>query len=750
MFPCTLVATTAFGVESLTVQELAQLGCEARVLRPGRVSFVGDERALCRANLWLRTAERVVVLVGSFRAEDFGQLFDGTKALPWEDWIPAEGAFPVRGRSHKSQLSSVPACQRIVNKAIAERLLEAHGVTELPESGALHGIEVELFEDMAYLLLDTSGAGLHKRGYRTSVATGQLRETLAAALVVLSVWNRERPLIDPFCGTGTIAIEAALIGRNKAPGLDRTFVSEQWAAISPEAWRKAREEAREAILPPLDQRIVATDMNAKSLELARNHARRAGVEEDIHFQQRTFEELSSSRSYGCVICNPPYGLKVGTEAETLALYQNLPTVLRGLPTWSHYVLTARSDFERLIGQQATRRRKLYNGQIECTYYQFLGPKPPHMVKRPRPAPEDVSEETPAATESQSPSDAAPPRPASAERAPKPKAKPVFGGLREEAERQSREFAARLANRARHLRRWPTRRGITCYRLYDRDVPDVPLVVDRLEDALHIAEYRRPHDRTPAEHADWLDLMVATAAKVLEVDPQRVFLKRRETQSGTAQYGKFEDRGILLEAHEGGLRFELNLSDYLDTGLFLDHRLTRSMVRNEAAGKRVLNLFGYTGAFTVYAIAGGAASTTTVDLSPNTIEWARRNLKLNGYDSTAHRLVVSDARSYVASLPSHPQFDLAVVDPPTFSNSKRVDDDWDVQQHYAELLEALALRLSDGGVVYFSTNFRRFKFDQTLLPSYTAREITRQTVPEDFRNQRIHRCWRLIKGPPKAQ
>ena len=175
-----------------------------------------------------------------------------------------------------------------------------------------------------------------------------------------------------------------------------------------------------------------------------------------------------------------------------------------------------------------------------------------------------------------------------------------------------------------------------------------------------------------------------------------------------------------------------------------------MVRNEAAGKRVLNLFGYTGAFTVYAIAGGAASTTTVDLSPNTIEWARRNLKLNGYDSTAHRLVVSDARSYVASLPSHPQFDLAVVDPPTFSNSKRVDDDWDVQQHYAELLEALALRLSDGGVVYFSTNFRRFKFDQTLLPSYTAREITRQTVPEDFRNQRIHRCWRLIKGPPKAQ
>ncbi len=735
MFPCTLIATTAFGVESLVVYELRQLGYEGRVVRPGRVAFEADEQGLCRANLWLRMAERVVVHVGSFPADDFGLLFDGTKALRWEDWIPPDGAFPVRGRSHKSQLTSVPACQRMVNKAVAERLLEAHGVSELPETGAVHGIEVELFENTASLLLDTSGAGLHKRGYRTSVAPGQLRETLAAAMVALSVWNRDRPFIDPFCGTGTIAIEAALIGRNKAPGLDREFAADDWDAISPEAWQSARDEARAAIFPPLEQRIVATDTNAKSLELARNHARLAGVEEDIHFQQRSFEELSSARSYGCVICNPPYGLKVGTEAETVALYRTLPRVLRGLPTWSHYVLTARSDFEQLIGQQATRRRKLYNGTIECTYYQFLGPKPPHMVKRPRPAqPEEAAEPSHAA-------DAPTPR---EERRPKPAPKPVFGGLREEAERQSREFAARLGNRARHLRRWPTRRGITCYRLYDRDVPDVPLVVDRLEDALHIAEYRRPHERTPAEHADWLDLMVATAARTLEVAPDRVFLKRRETQSGTAQYGKFAERGALLEAHEGGLRFQLNLSDYLDTGLFLDHRLTRQMVREEAVGKRFLNLFGYTGAFTVYAAAGGAVSTTTVDLSPTYIEWARVNLRLNGLESPAHRFVASEARAYLNTLPRRPQFDLAVVDPPTFSNSKRADDDWDVQHDYADLLEQLALRMSPDGIVYFSTNFRRFKFDESRLPSYTSREITRQTVPEDFRNARIHRAWRLVK------
>ncbi len=500
---------------------------------------------------------------------------------------------------------------------------------------------------------------------------------------------------------------------------------------------------------------MATDLNAKSLELARHHAERAGVAGDIHFQQRGFEELASSRKYGCVICNPPYGIRVGSESESVALHKKLPIILRQLPTWSHYVLTARGDFEKLIGQTATRRRKLYNGQIECTYYQFLGPKPPrrHDPDRADPLPTTTESSPPPPTE-------APPQQASPAEVPRTsQVAPVFGGLREESHRQATDFANRLAKRARHLRRWPTRRGITCYRLYDRDVPDVPLSVDRYEDALVVAEYRRPHERTPAEHADWLDLLCQTAANTLDVDRQRVFLKRRETQSGAAQYGKVSNQSTTLIAHEGGHQFVVNLSDYLDTGLFLDHRQTRAMVEREAEGKRFVNLFAYTGAFTVYAAAGGATSTATVDLSHTYTNWALDNLKQNNLNGPHHQFVTADSRDWVAALPPEPQFDLAVVDPPTFSNTKRTAstrqeiDDWDVQQHYAALLEGLALRMSPGGVVYFSTNFRRFKFDELAIPSYKCREISKKTVPEDFRNERIHRCWRLVRqsnGPAAGQ
>ena len=498
--------------------------------------FEGDAAAICRANLWLRTAERVVVLVGSFPASDFGQLFDGTNALAWEEWIPRDGAFPIRGRSHKSQLSSVPACQKIVNKAVAERLLSAHGVDTLPESGAKYSIEVELFDNTASLLLDTSGAGLHKRGYRTSVAEGQLRETLAAAMVSLSVWNRDRPMIDPFCGTGTIAIEAALVGRNSAPGLDREFAAEEWPTLEAGHWHAAREEARDLWQPPLEQRIVATDLNAKSLELARHHAERAGVAIDIHFQQRAFDDLTSSRKYGCMICNPPYGIRIGNEAESIALHKKLPIVLRGLPTWSHYVLTARGDFERLIGQQATRRRKLYNGRIECTYYQFLGPKPPRGERGSRRPNQRTLSQRHRRDSRRSTA-----------------VEPVFGGTEgglaaasdrvcQPADQASAAFASLAHAAGNHL--LPALR---------RDVPDVPLVVDRYEDALDIAEYRRPHDRTPAEHADWLDLMLRTAAETLEVDRERVFLKRRETQSGDEAVRQARRREPDADRPRGGSR-----------------------------------------------------------------------------------------------------------------------------------------------------------------------------------------------------
>ena len=376
-----LIATAAFGLEAVVVRELTALGYEPKVTRPGRIEFTGDETAICRANLWLRSADRLLLQLARFPASDFDVLFDTVAELPWEDWIHRDAAIPVRGRSHKSLLTSVPACQRTVKKAIVTRLLAKHETAELPETGPPVPVEVALLDDEATISIDTSGDGLHRRGYRTLAGPAQLRETLAAALVQLSFWKPDKPLVDPFCGTGTIIIEAAMIGRKLAPGRNRTFAAELWPSFPQEPWRLARQETADLALPPLEERPMGTDIEAESLSLARYHAEKAGVAEDVHFQQRAFADLSSKRQFGCTIMNPPYGLRMGEEHEIAELYRSFPDVLRGLKTWSHFILSAREDLEQLVGQTADRRRKIYNARIECIYYQFYGPRPPREGDR---------------------------------------------------------------------------------------------------------------------------------------------------------------------------------------------------------------------------------------------------------------------------------------------------------------------------------------------------------------------------------
>jgi len=371
-----LMATSTFGLEAVVARELGDLGYDARIGQAGRIMFRGDESAICRSNLWLRSAERVLLRVASFEAPDFEALFERTRELPWERWLGADASFPVTGRSVKSQLSSVPACQRCVKKAIVERLMSAHHTTVLDETGPVYAVEVALLNDTATLTIDTSGAGLGKRGYRPLVGKAPLRETLAAAMVQLSFWRPDRPMLDPFCGSGTIPIEAAMIGRNIAPGLGREFAAERWPGVAEPLWLAAREDAREAARPALPVRIIGTDIDDEVLSLARYHAKRAGVADDIHFQQRAFADLQSSQDYGCMICNPPYGKRLGDDAEAEAIHRRMPDVLRRLETWSHFILTAYPDFEDLIGQKADRRRKLFSGGVEVTYYQFHGPRPP--------------------------------------------------------------------------------------------------------------------------------------------------------------------------------------------------------------------------------------------------------------------------------------------------------------------------------------------------------------------------------------
>jgi len=374
-----LIATATFGLESVVAQELRDLGYSDLTVENGKVCFTGNLQAICKTNLWLRTADRVKLKLGEFKATTFDELFDQTRALPWGDWLPADARFPVEGKSVKSTLYSVSDCQAIVKKAIVESLKERYHKEWFPEDGPLYKIEVALLKDIATLSIDTTGPGLHKRGYRTLISEAPLKETLAAAMLILSRWDHNTPLIDPFCGSGTIPIEAALLGLNIAPGINRSFVSEDWPSIPKELWRAEREEADK--LAQLDRRlyIIGTDIDPQVLRVARRNAEAAGVGKYIHFQARPLSELSSQRKYGKIICNPPYGERIGERKEVAKLYREMGQVFQQLDTWSFYILTSHPQFEKLFGRQATKRRKLYNGNIQVQFYQYFGPRPPRMA-----------------------------------------------------------------------------------------------------------------------------------------------------------------------------------------------------------------------------------------------------------------------------------------------------------------------------------------------------------------------------------
>ena len=745
-----LIASCAFALETPLKWELEQLGYQPHVIQPGQVMFEGDWLDICRANLWLRIADRVQIQVAEFAAPDFDALFDSIRELDWSEWIPRDGQFPVHARSRQSQLTSVPAIQRSTKRAIVESLYRHHQTETLPETGPEYRVETILLNDQARILIDTTGPSLHKRGYRKWVGAAPIKETLAAALIRLSVWNPARPLVDPFCGSGTLPIEAALIGLNRAPGLEREFASGAWPQIDPKYWTDTVEQARAEIRQDVELQIQGTDQDPEVLQLARRHAERAGVAGQVHFQEKAFDQLRSKREYGCIITNPPYGERLNEVRRLKPLYQSFPHVLQRLPTWSHFIITNMPRFEAILQKRATRRRKLFNGRIECTYYQYLGPKPGDLVGGGSPPSSNQSAESP-----QRPTEADPiptdPLPTEQDEKVKPEiapgVTPVFGGLVERDREQAELFATRLKKRAKHLRRWPTRRQITCYRLYERDIPELPFVVDLYENHLHMVEFERPHERDAGRHGAWLELMKKTAAQALDIPIQRVHFKTRLRQSGLSQHEKQADRSQQIEVREGGLNFLVNLDDYVDTGLFLDHRITRQMVRQEAAGKRFLNLFAYTGAFTVYAVAGGARQSCTVDWSNTYLDWAGQNLQLNELAGDEHQFRRQNAVEFVTEWAGQGRepFDLVVVDPPTFSNSKRTENVWDVQRDHVALLHQQGDIVTPQGTVYFSTNFRKFKLDPAVSSAYRVIELSKQTVPEDFRNRRIHQCWKLIRG-----
>ena len=380
-----LIAPCHFGLEALLKKEILYLGYEISQVEDGRVTFIGDDEAVCRANIFLRTAERVLLKAGCFKAETFEELFQGTRAIPWEEYIPEDGKFWVaKASSIKSKLFSPSDIQSIMKKAMVERLKKHYGVTWFPENGASYPLRVFLYKDMVTVGIDTSGDSLHKRGYRTLTSKAPITETLAAALIMLTPWNRDRILVDPFCGSGTFPIEAAMLAANMAPGMNRSFLSEEWRnLIKRKCWYEAMDEANELVDTDIKVDIQGYDIDGDIVKAARSNAESAGVADMIHFQQRPVSALSHPKKYGFILTNPPYGERIEDKSNLPALYREIGERYAALDAWSMYLITSYEDAEKYIGRKADKNRKIYNGMMKTYFYQFMGPKPPRRSQESR-------------------------------------------------------------------------------------------------------------------------------------------------------------------------------------------------------------------------------------------------------------------------------------------------------------------------------------------------------------------------------
>ncbi len=377
------IAPCHFGLESVLKREITDLGYEIVQAEDGRITFAGDETAFCRGNIFLRTTERILLKVGKFKAETFEELFENTKEIPWENYIPPNGKFWVaKATSIKSKLFSPSDIQSIMKKAIVERLKKVYKMDWFPEDGNEYPIRVTFMKDEITIGIDTSGESLHRRGYRKLTSKAPITETLAAALIMLTPWKRDRILIDPFCGSGTIPIEAAMIGANIAPGMNRSFLSENWTELIPKkAWYQAIEEANDVMLHDIDMSIQGYDMDGEIIKAARQNAALAEVDQYIHFQQRPVKDLSHSKKYGFIITNPPYGERLEEKASLPSLYKEIGQAFNGLDSWSYFIITSYEDAQKYIGRKADKNRKIYNGMLKTYFYQYMGPRPPKKLDK---------------------------------------------------------------------------------------------------------------------------------------------------------------------------------------------------------------------------------------------------------------------------------------------------------------------------------------------------------------------------------
>ena len=689
-----LFATCAKALEPLVAGELTALGAEEVAETRAGVSFAGPLELGYRACMWSRVASRILLPLATFEAADQAALYDGVRTIRWTEHFGPDQTIAVDA-NHALK----------VKDAIVDQIRDETGRRPSVDTQA-PDVRINVYEQggRATVSIDLSGESLHRRGWRPVGVEAPLKENLAAAILLLAGWpERARagaPLVDLMCGSGTLPIEAALMAADAAPGLGRErFGFSAWRGHDAALWLRLVDEARTR-RRPIASKLFGFDQDAHAVKIARDNARRAGVADAIDLRVvKLADAAPPTEERGVVVMNPPYGERLGETLALGPLYEQIGAILRHRFTgWNAFVLTSNFELQKRIGLRTARRHVLFNGPLEC-----------RLLELP------IAETAPMAP------------------------------LRPRATVRAEPFANRLRKNLAHLKKWAAREQVHCFRVYDADLLEYAVAIDLYENAAHVQEYAPPSTIEPARAEEHLGDVIALVPEVLGIAATDVYVKQRRRQRPAegAQYGRMAARGKKLTVREGGHQFLVNLSDYLDTGLFLDHRRIRAMIESLARGKTFLNLFAYTASATVYAAAGGARSSVSVDLSNTYIDWADENLALNRVSSRAHELVRSDVDKFLAA--ERRRFDLIFCAPPTFSNSKGAQRDFDVQRDHADLIRACARLLSDDGVLLFSNHFRKFKMEVDALPELLLENISRKTLPVDFqRDPRFHNSWRITK------
>ncbi|WP_079201466.1 bifunctional 23S rRNA (guanine(2069)-N(7))-methyltransferase RlmK/23S rRNA (guanine(2445)-N(2))-methyltransferase RlmL [Pseudomonas sp. CC6-YY-74] len=745
-----LFLTCPKGLEGLLLEEAGNLGLEEVREHTSAIRGVAEMETAYRLCLWSRLANRVLLVLKRFPIQDAESLYEGVLEVDWYEHLEPNGSLAVEFSGNGSGIDNTHFGALKVKDAIVDKLRQKDGTR--PSIDKLNPdmrVHLRLDRGEAILSLDLSGHSLHQRGYRLQQGAAPLKENLAAAVLLRAGWPRIAAeggaLADPMCGVGTFLVEAAMIAADIAPNLKRELWGfSHWLGHVPALWKKLHAEAEQRATeglakPPLWIRGYEAD--PRLIQPARNNIERAGLSHWIKVYQgelATFEPRPDQNQKGLVICNPPYGERLGDEASLLYLYQNLGERLRqACLGWEAAVFTGAPDLGKRMGIRSHKQYAFWNGALPCKLL-LIKVQPEQFVTGERRTPEQRERER-----EQAEADKAPLEPQERQynkngNPVKPLPAPVVEQAR--LSEGGQMFANRLQKNLKQLGKWARKAGVECYRLYDADMPEYALAIDLYEDWVHVQEYAAPKSIDPEKAQARLFDALAAIPQALNIDKNKVVIKRRERQSGTKQYQRQSAQGQFMEVGEGGVKLLVNLTDYLDTGLFLDHRPLRLRIQREAAGKRFLNLYCYTATATVHAAKGGARSTTSVDLSKTYLDWARRNLSLNGF-SDKNTLEQADVMGWLEE--DRGEYDLIFIDPPTFSNSKRMEGVFDIQRDHVQLLDLAMARLAPGGVLYFSNNFRKFQLDEGLAARYGLEDISAATLDPDFaRNPKIHRAWRL--------